>query len=717
MFSKEEEDKLPDEGTEEPHLTADYVQQLFDDGLKYEDDHFADTAHLRPILSYKDNQSYSLSPTEWRKACDMLAAGNLFEVIGRRNTTSKTKWMSENVEGLIPSNMNVRGSYISSNWHEITITPNIQYANDIFNQERMNKGVGWMDFVDGFREVAQKYGYADCRVNFYDDDEDGGHVCVQVIRPGDFAITPYAKWIDKNLGGTYACHGTMINHDQLKEYYPELVGEAQAGGQLSSMQKFSVQDTTRRGQYSHTKLYPRLELFIDDNTFEPRPFTEEEQLLLSDDLDKMTMGVGVPALEEQNHKIHIQAATEAIQNFMSTLDEETMQPEDMAFAQNVMNAFSQNIADHTAMMDENDPTTLGMQKKYPFGRYVCVVGGKLASDEPNPNVRQDGYGVPWRKLFHRVYSKKMYGRNDGVGDPETLFHDEKKASIALSRFEDSVVLATPKRYRNIQDKLQKGTQTEQEDNDPTAVGYYAATPPVSISGQISVESLKARQIAVEKAERAYGVNNVSIGGEPTKQSSGFQTQLLQKQNERIVTGDLDRNLRLTLQEVIEGMFEMYKVWYIGPRQYIIDGQYKPINVADAFSFMVVADPQTGEQKKVPFPKLQITIRPFSNFPNRFEVELGALVEIYNLKDEAGMPMIPSAAIKKYLGNKYPEAVSGEWDKLSQATQIGLQVMQQQQEAQAAQQQQAQDQQNTIDSVARGFERKNLQQQIMDNGNE
>lgn len=716
LFSRDEENQVPEAGADEKK-TAEYVQQLFDDGIKYEDDHFNDTAHLRPILSRKDNGVYSMSPVEWRRACDMLAAGNLWDVIGRRNATPRTKWMSENVEGLIPSNMSVRGSYISSNWHDITITPNIQHADEFFAQERAHKEVGWTDFVDEFREVAQKYGSADCRIEFYDDD-DGGHVCVRVIKPGDLALTPHAKDTQRKNGCWYVVHGSMINGEELKQYYPDLVGQAQPGGSLSPNSRYNVRDVTQRGEYQHTKTYPRLELFMDDETMEERPFDEVEDSLLADELDQMTMGaqakVSPEAFQAQNHKVHIQAATEAIQNFLSSVAEDAAE-EEIVFANNVMNVFAQYIEQHTVAMDEDDPYSLGMQKKYPFGRYVCVVGGVLAEDVPNPNVRQDGYGVAWRKLFHRTYSKKMYGRNDGVGDPETLFHDEKKASTALSRFEDSLILAMPKRYRHLQDKLNKATASEQEDNDPVVVGTFAVTPPVSISGKVAIEALTMREISVQKAERAGGVNNISIGGEPKGQSSGIQTQLLQKQNERVITGDLDRNLRLTLQEVIEGMFEMYKVWYVGVRQIILNGEPAPIDISKALSVMQRVNPQTGQPEEIPIPKLQISIRPFSNYPNRFEIELGALVEIYNLKDEMGMPMIPSAAIKKFLANKYPEAKQ-EWGELSHATQIGLQVMQQQQQAQEVQVQQQEERQNTIDGVTRQMERKLIKEQMLENSN-
>jgi len=663
----------PGEIPDDPQKTAEFVQALYDDGIRYETDHFAETAHMRPVFAYKDNGIYAiLTPEEWRRACDALAAGNLYDVIGHRNQTPQTKWRSEVVEGIIPSNMGVRGSYISSNWHDVTITPNIQGVNEIFNQERMHEAVGWTDFVDAFREVAQRYGYADCEVQFVDD-EDGGHVCVRVIPPGTIAITPYSQWIDKKHGCWYVVVGDMINQKQLEEHYPELVGEAQPGGVLGS-NKY-VPSITQRTGYTHTKLYTRYRAFLDDETLEERPFTDQEVEVLATEIDAMMLGQPVQAMKEQNHKVHIKHATEALQNFMESLDEENMAPEDVEFADRVIQAFADNIEQHMAMMDENDPYSMGLQKKYPYGRYICVVGGKVAHDMPNPNMRSDGYGVPWRKLFHRVYNKKAFGRNDGVGDPETLFHDEKKASIALSRFEDSIVLATPKKYRHIQDKLTKATESQVEDNDPIITGYYTVAPPVSISGHIAVEALQFRNVVVEKSQKLYGVNSISIGGEPTNQTSGFQTQLLQKQNERIVTGDLDRNLRRTLEEVIEAMLEMYKVWYTDVREYIINGEYTPINVSETLSWMVITE--NGQQKKVRIPKLQITVKPFSNYPNRFEIELSELVQIYGLRDEMGNPMIPSTAIKKYLANKYPEAASGEWDQLTEATKIGLQIMQQQ----------------------------------------
>lgn len=675
---------------EDPQKTHEYIQQLFDEGLQYENDHFTETAPSRVVLGGSNNKE-GLSPQAHRLNCDRLAAGNLWDAIGHRNTGERDKWKSEVTEGLTQRNMRVRGSYISSAWHDVTIIPNIQNIGQIFDQERM--ATDWSDFVDEYREIAQKYGIASARV-YFEDDEDKGHVRVMVIKPGTIVRTPNSTGYAERDGCWYVVQGTMINDKRLKKFYPD-IEDPYASQVLSN--KFDPIGAVNRGNYSHTKMYAKLECFMDDDTIEEKQVTPDENAELASELEALTLGQPVPSKMGQNGKLHIGAKTEALQNFLSMVDENTMSEEDANYATSVIDVFTANIEEHTAAMEEGDLAALGLQKKYPFGRYICSVGGKLAEDIPNPNR------VPWRKLFEDVKNEKVSGRNDGRSDPEIYFHDEKTASRALSKFLDTVTTSIPKRYRKIDDKMNKKTESQLEDNDPTRVGYFVSQPPVNIAGKVSAESLAMRDKVVQKAELSQGVNSVSVGAAPERQTSGFQTQLLQKQNEVQVSGELDRNLRVAIENIVESMLEMYKVFYAEPREYTILGTKRLFNVSRMLTQVPGVD-ENGQPTIIQNPKFEITARPFSNYPNRFEVELAEVSEIYTtLKDENGVPLLPSDAVFDVLAMKYPEAApNGKWRKLSKATQIGLQVMAEEQKK-AEEEQKRQDQlSGAMDAVDRGM---------------
>ena len=699
MGVKSQNDQMPEipVANDDEKKTAEFVQQLFDEGLRYESDHFGESSALR--LSLGPSNTLGSSPEGYRLACENLVAGNLWEVLGHRNQAEKDKWKSEVVEGLTQRNMRIRGSYISSTWHDITIVPNVQYINDIINEER--GAVGWSKFIGEYRDVAQRYGSSLARV-FFEDDEDGGHVRMAVVKPGTCVRSPNSSSFAERDGCTYVVQGTMINQHQLRRYYPDQIETAQSSNTLTN--KFNP-PVINKGQYQHTKMYAKLELFMDDETMIERPVTPDEEAELNQELQALALGTPVERKEGQNSKIHVKAKTEALSNFLSSVDEGQMSPEDGDFANQAAEAFALNIDQHVQAMDAGDPASMGLTPKYPFGRYICSVGGQIDEDTQNP------YMVPWRSLFQELKNENVYGRNDGRSDPEIYFHDEKTASRSLSQFLDTVVVSMPKRYRGIEDKENKATNAEVEDNDITAVGYYVSRPPVSISGQVSQYSLEMRKVAVDKAQISQGINSISIGGEPTNQSSGFQTQLLQRQNEVQVSGELDGNMRTAIENIVETMISLYKVFYAEPRIYTINGVKTVVNVQRMLT-QVPGKDENGQPTILQNPRFEITAKPFSNYPNRFEVELATIAQIYGMKDEMGAPIIPVKAIYDVLAMKYPQAApGGEWARLSEATRIGMQVLAEQK---AMEQQKAAQEQGVVNAL-QGQERKAMVAQMGGNG--
>jgi len=115
-------------------------------GLLYENDHFAQTPHLRLSLGVRDDNKQGLSPEGHRLACDNLASGNLWEVVGHRNATPQTAWRSEVVERSDTAEHEDQGFIPVKRRARHHVTPNIEYIDDIFNEER--KEIAWSDFID-----------------------------------------------------------------------------------------------------------------------------------------------------------------------------------------------------------------------------------------------------------------------------------------------------------------------------------------------------------------------------------------------------------------------------------------------------------------------------------------------------------------------------------------------------------------------------------------
>lgn len=688
---------------------VDYVKALWDEATQYVNDEFTRTSQYRI-----GTEQYGKSPETYRNACDKLEAGNIWEVYGRRNTAPQEQWKQERVVGIIGKQMRVRRRHIVANWHDILIEPNIEHINEIIDQEREQNG--WGIWINTYAHMAQLYGHATTRLIFDRGKREDGIVRPIVMEPGSFVRTPNSTSLEFTDGCFYAIHATTINSKQVESEYSNLdIEELTISDANVHRMKYDFR-RSMKGTYAHTKIYDKLELFMDDPTLEKLPFTELEQETIHDQNVLLLDGRMVKVSKDENHPRHIAARIEEME---TALDVEPSNAEEENQLFNRAEAFSENISGHMEMMQENDLASMGLRKKYPHGRYIAIVGDKPAQDLPNP------FQIGWRRLFEEVKNEEVIRRMDGRSDPEILWHREKSLSTMVSRIDDLTLSSSiPKKYFLKEDKAE--ITQNQDDNDPLKPGFVQRQPPVFVKSEPPASLVTMYQFEKEEEQTDLGVNKISIGAEPAGTPSGFQVQLLQRQNQILITGELDSNLRLAITNIVESMMQLYKVLYRTERQYFIEGNNTKINVSEILSFQPVVDPKSGktildengEPQLEPIEKFEVKVKPFSNYPNRFETDLAFFLQLSDKVDEQGLPIIPPDAILDLVATRYPEfGQNGKYRKLSRATEIGLAVLKQEQEAQEQEQKKEEDLNKTIDGVRRQFTRKALVEQLTPEGGE
>jgi hypothetical protein len=126
---------------------------------------------------------------------------------------------------------------------------------------------------------------------------------------------------------------------------------------------------------------------------------------------------------------------------------------------------------------------------------------------------------------------------------------------------------------------------------------------------------------------------------------------------------------------------MYKQYYTDPRFYFIDGFSKSLRLSKMLTRFVVED-EDGNKTEREIPKFQITVRPNSNFPQRFEFELAFLLQLAQTPSPDGKPYVTREAIIDVIAERYPKlGRDGRYYQMAEALAMGLQ-QQAQQAAQA-----------------------------------
>jgi len=619
-----------------------YVNALFEEAKSYRQ------KSLRARFgTYND-------PLKLWKDCRKLEAGKHYEVFGARRDSVDNAWRHELVDNIIGDQTRVRKSYITANWHDISISPNIAHLSDVVDQERGK--TGWhKNVVLGTHRQLTEGTVIYKSILDVSDDPDG--LAREVVCDNESILpSPGSVGFSKIEGCWHVIHATVKTVQACLEENPNLdVSKLQiiSGDRLESI---SMQaDFSANESYNKTKFTDHIEVWMDDRTLERAPFDKQE---LEAELVAVQNGQEVRPIRGQNHLAFIQGYQQTIDQLDSGKLAGT--EEDQEFTQNFINYLIELMTDRRELMEkeEDEGVTVGRRRKYPFGRKIVVIGGEVSQDKPNPFKRD------WRKYFHKVDCESLPGHFWGRGLAEILWYVNDEADTLLSRIADlTVTIGTPKAYFSIADK--DSDHMKKWSNDPTIPGFYTGAPPTFPSGQIPSQLFELYNAAQNKATQAIGVNEVTYGEAPSSRASGKMVDTLLRQNVVMITGEASLNMNDAIEDMIETRLWMYKKYYVEPRFYIINGKEEALRLSELMANMNT---------------MNVNVKPNSNFPNKWEEEMNFVLQMGSTPLADGLPALPREAVIDQIAEQYPQyGRDSQYYQISQVLQLGLQAMKQQQE--------------------------------------
>jgi hypothetical protein len=677
-----------------------YVGKLWDDGKKFLENSFMESEDSGRL-------GFS-SPESFWDACSKLENGQHYAPNGpyaTRRSGVGNSWKQELIDNEIQKQIRAKKNHITANWHEIVISPNIVGINEIFDQER--KRTQWSEHIREWVGYAQNFGGVWIR-SILDKTEDPAGIATEMTcKNGSVLRTPETRSIKKAAGCWYVIHGEKVNDHWVQKNYPKIDLSKNEGHTPSF---FEIDKKAH--SYSNTKLFNKLEAFLDDDTYVEIPYEEEDfdqriGLLMApfnmaneDPQRAQDESATVMPKETDNHKKFIKAysdwAEEKIDFYKRIEAAGELIPEDAVLAENAIKVVDEQLAMHEEMLAKTqdvDPAQkipAGKMKKYPKGRYICTINGVTAEDDVNP------YNNEWRNLFHYLANEKVPERIDGRGDVEILWQDNRILDTFVSRFADDALLATHKKPWFKRSEKAKH-DAEGLSTNPTEPGYFDDQAPIFATGTANNQYLEMYNLVKGGIKETLGINQTTRGESNFAGESGKHAEALISQNVTMVAGELNMNLNDVLEDIVEARFEMWKEFYIEPRPYTIDGQQKMLVLSEHLKQMQVEE--NGQLVMKDIGKIEVSIKPESNFPNRDESEINTLVSLSKVLDATGQPIIPPDMILDYVSRRFPSLGSGgKYRKLNELVAIGKQVLQQQQSAQAQQQQVVAEQGGALDQV-------------------
>jgi len=683
VFSSDDDfqDKLPKEGDKR---VSPYINALWDDALKYFKYSFAKSKKDALVFGYSN-------PEDFWNALDKLENNQHWEVYGRRKG-GNDDWKQELIDGEIQDQLRARCSFITANWHDITITPNLKGINDILDQER--KSTGWGQNVTEWVKFAQKYGFVWVRSILDKTDNPNGVATEILCPPGSILRTPNTKSIKKIDGCWYLIHAQQVNDNWVSNNYPKLdITTVDRGEKPKFLQ---IDNVNKDESYTHTKMLNKLEAFLDDETLEEIPFSKEEfENRVGELMANIQAGEqnSVAPLPEDNHKKFVKAYIEWLEekvNFYEQIVSDAhsqglaLLQEDVDLINSVVGHVSEQIFSHEKYLEEEKAKSkltkipVGKRKKYPFGRYIVTIDGVTAEDGKNP------YENDWRKLFHYLPNERVPNRDDGRGDVEILWNDNFVLDTMLSRFADDGLLSTIKKpYFKVGEK--KRIEEEGYNNDPTIPGYYEESPPIfPNSGASNNQYIQSYQIAKNNIKQKLGINETTYGKRVSSNESGKHAELMLSQNATIVTGELNQNLNDVIEDIVETRIMLWKTFYTEPRIFQVDGEEQSLVLAEYLRQQEIVE--NGQTVYKDMPAIQVSVRPDSNFPNKVESEIQTLLQLHDAMPDD----VPVAMILDYVANRFPAlAKSGKYRKENEFAKIGKEVVAKQQQDKLIQEKNAQ----------------------------
>lgn len=649
--------------SKKPEDVADWVRGLFEESRTWR------SKSMRGRLGQDD-------PVTWWKNARLLEQGLHWNVYGHRNTAAEDKWKSELVDNETGNQCRMKRSYLGANWHDITIRPNVANLDQIEAQERQD--TGWTDsmLVGISRGITEG---TNVWKSIFDVSEDPRGLVREIPLDNASLFPNRGSTGLSELEGNWALIiGTVETIQSQLEEFPDLDPERlresssaffrdlglEADMRPASSGSGSVLGQITGGTGLYTDLVDRLEVWMDDPTVEPIPAPPEE---IEPEHAGLHQGQSPEVLPEQNHSAHVRAHMDWLEGTVLSQEPET--DEDAQFQQAVFDLTMMHVEDHDRAAGEAKASGMNVnfRKKYPLGRKIVVISGQVAEDIPNP------FAVNWRRLFHKWDVEKLPGHFWGRGIPETLYETNKTEDTMMSYIADmGLSVSTPKAYFSLEDKTELEGQTI--DNDPTHP-VFVSEPPTFRKGESPREPFELYKIAKADAQKQQGITDVTYGQAPGADSSGKLIQVMLQQNQVIVTGEAQIRLSEQVASMQETRLQLQKQLYIEPRFWLIDGEFQIIDLPKLLSELPVRNPATGEVVPMDVPKFQITVRPNSNFPYQWEYDTQFLLQLAALKDDP-MGLIPKEAIYDQLAQRFPKfARGGDYYRMSQAMQAGLQVLQ------------------------------------------
>jgi len=617
--------------------SQDWRKKSFDGRLNYFD----------PVLFWKD--------------CRLLEEGLHWEVWGRRNTGDDDKWKHEIVDDEISNQVRVRKSYLTANWHDVTVVPNIKDSTAILDQEREN--TDWGDLIIQVTQRGLTEGMAVVHTVFDRTEDVDGLVKEKLIDNESLFPTPFSTGIRKCDGCWYLAVGELMTEQMIREYWNPPEDMAFESANMEIARYFSIDRARNQVNWTgkHTRLIPVVTLWMDDPLVVRDRVTELDTQEAEAENAAVWESVPIEVSDEQNHIEHI----ERHMAWLNTLSASGAETEaEVTLVNSIVEYMFIHMQEHYKAINRKVSRGLspGQQFKYPYGRKIVIASGNVLEDGPNPHE------VPWRSLFHVWYNEKLPYSWWGRGVPEILWNTNKTEDTMLSRTADiALSVGMPKLFFSKEDK---DDITEQGyDNDPTKP-LFTTTPPGLRQGSAPRENLEIYNAMKANASKTQGVSGVSYGQAPTSSASGKLTELLLAQNQIVVTGEANQRLSASIAAIVEMRIEFWKKYYTEPRWYFIDGWPVALTLSEYFSTYTTRD---GKEKKVP--KFQVTVRPNSNFPSRFEFELSFLLQLAQTPSPDGTPFVTRETILDTLSEMYPKlGRNTENYQMSEALKRGMEAI-------------------------------------------
>lgn len=642
---------------------AGYVKALWEESRAWR------RSSLYQRFSY-ENTPYN-DPLDFFRVCRYLEQGMHWRVWGRRNQDPGDEWKQELIDNEIGNQIRVRKSYLTANWHDVSISPNVANISEILDQERHD--TDWGRTITSMVMRGLVEGTAILKTIFDRSENPAGVVREILVDNASIFPAPYSEDISRLGGCWYLAYATLQPlHIKLQEY-PGLDPQKVSAASKEVMAELLTDDSQRlQNTYAHTSLVDVIELWVDDPSLERIPPDKEE---IQFEHEAINQGVEIAVKVTDDDRAHIDGHLAWMDELSRGIDP-TVNDQSQIDAMKI-EYMLMHVGEHLTQLRNKieNGVSVGKRSKYPFGRKIVVIGGQLAEDNPSP------FRVDWRALFHKWDNERLPGHFWGRGVPEILWETNRTLDTMLSRTADiALTTGIPKKYYSIEDRNASAEQGI-EDNDPLKPAFVTR-PPTFVSANAPRDNMELYSLTKQDAKNQLGVQDVSYGKSPGAQVSGRLVEILLNQNQIVVSGEANENLSFVIEDILETRVQLYKSLYTEPRIWFVDGF--PVVKTLSDELRVVPD-RDGNMIEVP--KFQIFVRPNSNMPRQFEMTLALLTQLMTTPSPDGTPLVTRDQILDLISQRYPQFGRGsKYYQEAEATKIGMQVMAQQQ---AEQQEKAQ----------------------------